>query len=112
MNIENLELKANGFNYEPIGWKHYNKISKKAMEKISASGLVVSLFIAFFMVIFAASLLGVVYNSVEKAQYTEKAMKDNIYRLESMDGYSSDKYLQIEEISREKLEKIREIQLI
>ena len=111
--MENLELKANSFGIGHIGWKYYNGIRKKAMEQeFSWSGFLISMSIAFFVVIIAASLLGGIYNSVEKAQYREKAMEDNIYRLESIDGYSWDKYLQIEHISMEKIEKVKAIQLI
>jgi len=111
--MENLELKADGFNIGHIGWRYYNKIAKKAMEQeFSWSGFLVSVSIAFFVVIMASSLLGGIYNSIEKTQYREKAMKDNIYKLESTDGLSWENYLQPEHISMEKIEKVKAIQLI
>jgi len=113
MNIENLELKANNFGIEPISWRYYNRIRKKAMEQeFSWSGFLISMSIAFFVVIMTASLLGGIYNSIEKAQYREKAMEDNIYRLESTDGLSWENYLQPEHISMDKVERIKAIQLI
>ncbi|PLX22071.1 hypothetical protein C0584_00915 [Candidatus Parcubacteria bacterium] len=49
-----------------INWKHYNTIKKKAMEQeFSWSGLVLSLSIAFFVVIGSAFLLSSFYSVVE-----------------------------------------------
>ena len=45
-----------------INWKQYNIIKKKAMEQeFSWSGLVLSLSIAFFVVIFSAYILSSIY---------------------------------------------------
>ena len=47
-------------------WKQYNVIKKKAMEQeFSWSGLVLSLSIAFFVVIFSAYILSGLYSIVE-----------------------------------------------
>jgi hypothetical protein len=43
---------ANGIDLRHIGWKYYNEIKKKAMDKSSVSGLVIFLSIAFFIAIF------------------------------------------------------------
>jgi len=61
----NINTHANiGFYY--IGWRYYNKIRKKAMEQeFSWSGLLISLSIAFFIVISAAFFLNFVYQSLE-----------------------------------------------
>ncbi|MFA6306568.1 MAG: hypothetical protein WCV70_01600 [Patescibacteria group bacterium] len=70
---------ANCFNLEHIGWKNYNTIKKKAMEQeFSWSGLLISLSIAFFIVIVSAFILNFIFNSVEanKAQANQ-----NIYYL-------------------------------
>ena len=49
-----------------IDWKQYNIIKKKAMEQeFSLSGLVLSLSIAFFVVIFSAYVLSGIYSIVE-----------------------------------------------
>ena len=58
---------ANGFSLEPAGWKYYknNIIRKKAMEQeFSWSGLLISLSIAFFIVIASASALNFINRSV------------------------------------------------
>ena len=113
MKIESLELKAKGFGIEPIGWRYYNRIKKKAMEQeFSWSGFLISMSIAFFVVIIVAGLLGGIYNSIEKAQYRERAREDNIYRLESTDGLSWENYLQPEHISMDKIKIAKSIQLI
>ncbi len=51
-----------------IGWKYYNSIKKKAMEQeFSWAGLALSLSIAFFIVIMAASVLNFFYESLRQA---------------------------------------------
>jgi hypothetical protein len=67
---------ANSFNLEPIGWQYINT-KKKAMEqKFSLpvqqtgwSGLLISLSIAFFIVVISASILSFISNTItgEKA---------------------------------------------
>ena len=57
---------AESFNLGHIGWKYYNTIKKKAVEQeFSWSGLLISLSIAFFIVIISALLLNFIFNSVE-----------------------------------------------
>jgi len=57
---------ADCFNLEHIGWKYYNTIKKKAVEQeFSWSGLLISLSIAFFIVIASALLLNFIFNSLE-----------------------------------------------
>jgi len=49
-----------------INWRQYNLLKKKAMEQeFSWSGLVLSLSIAFFVVIFSAYILSGLYSIVE-----------------------------------------------
>jgi hypothetical protein len=56
---------ANSLGLDQIGWRHYNKIKKKAMEQeFSLAGLSLSLSIAFFIVITAAFTLNLTYNSI------------------------------------------------
>jgi len=53
------------FKYE--GWKYYNQIKKKAMEQeFSWAGLVLSLSIAFFIVIFTSLMLSGLNNFMIK----------------------------------------------
>jgi hypothetical protein len=67
-----LRVKESYFysDYSYLGWKYYNIIRKKAMEQeFSWSGLIVSLSIAFFIVISMALLLNILHGYIEKGQY-------------------------------------------
>ena len=64
---------------EQIGWRYYNSIKKKAMEQeFSWSGLWLSLSIAFFIVIFSALALSLLYNSLSGATFDKLIIKNNI----------------------------------
>lgn len=69
-----LSANANNFRLESFGWKSYNSIKKKAMEReFSWSGLLVSLSVAFFIVIGAAAGLKLIYQSVSaSSSYTSQ----------------------------------------
>jgi peptidoglycan hydrolase-like amidase len=55
-----------GFDYKDLGWKDYNLIKKKAIsEEFSFSGLVLSLSIAFFIVIISALVMASLYTSID-----------------------------------------------
>ena len=74
---------ANYFNLEHIGWKYYNTIRKKAMEQeFSWSGLLISLSIAFFIVVVSALLLSFIFNSIEGKKQSQALSNKNIYYLE------------------------------
>jgi len=74
---------ADYFNLEHIGWKYYNTIKKKAMEQeFSWSGLLVSLSIAFFIVIASALFLNFIFNSIEADKQRQEIANKNIYYLE------------------------------
>jgi len=74
---------AGGFVYG--GWKYYNTIKKKAMErKFSRRELAVSLSIAFFVVLIAAQLLSMAYASMSAAAEHKRFLEKKIYYLESM----------------------------
>lgn len=61
----NSMLSAEGRNFNFVGWKAYQQIKKKAMEqKFSWSGLLISLSIAFFIVLGSACALNSVYHSM------------------------------------------------
>lgn len=78
-NITNFQ--ADGLGYG--GWKYYNTIKKKAMEKeFSWSGLAISLSIAFFIVLIAAQILSITYASMSAAKNNEKIIEQKIYYLE------------------------------
>ncbi|MDD5071459.1 MAG: hypothetical protein PHQ42_01855 [Patescibacteria group bacterium] len=84
--MENINIlaKTDGFGF--IGWKSYNRIKKKAMEQeFSWSGLIISLSIAFFVVLASAQILSVVHQSMEKAKQKENLTNQNFYRLERIE---------------------------
>jgi hypothetical protein len=57
-----IEAKTNNFPFDAIGWKYYHTLKKKAMEQeFSWSGLIISLSIAFFIVISSAIFLRFLY---------------------------------------------------
>ena len=63
---------------EQVGWRYYNNIRKKAMEQeFSWSGLWLSLSIAFFIVIFAAFTLSLLYNSLTSDTFNQLIIKNN-----------------------------------
>ncbi|MFA4941504.1 MAG: hypothetical protein WC582_02815 [Patescibacteria group bacterium] len=82
MENTNILARENGFVF--IGWKSYNQIKKKAMEQeFSWSGLVISLSIAFFIVLISAQGLNIAYKSLEEAKMKGNFINQNIYYLES-----------------------------
>lgn len=52
-------------------------------QEFSWSGLILSLSIAFFVVLASAQILSTVYQSMEKARQEKNLVNQNIYRLES-----------------------------
>ncbi len=79
-NTTNLSAYA----FEHGSWKYYNTIKKKAMEQeFSWSGLLVSLSIAFFVVLACAQALSMVYTAIERTKIEEKPIEQKIYQLES-----------------------------
>ncbi|MCK5415888.1 hypothetical protein KAI92_00505 [Candidatus Parcubacteria bacterium] len=84
--------KANTLHFEHIGWKYYSRLKKKAVEQeFSPSGLIISLSIAFFIVISTALVLSFVYNSVNTAQVSQEETQ-KVYFLESTNSYSLIEY--------------------
>ncbi|MDP2708841.1 MAG: hypothetical protein Q8O93_02215 [bacterium] len=74
---------ADSLNFGHIGWKYYNTIRKKAMEQeFSWSGLLISLSIAFFIVIISAFALKAVNFSIEDNLRRGQASDGKIYYLE------------------------------
>jgi len=82
-----------------IGWKSYNQIKKKAMEQeFSWVGLLVSLSIAFFVVLVTALLLRASYDSFERARQIEQAKNQKIYFLEQTKLINGNNHLELEQI--------------
>lgn len=103
----NINISSFGrINFEYSGWKYYKEIKKKAMEQeFSWSGFFISMSIAFFIVIITASCLSVIYQTFDKNIPQFRNM--NIYRLEVSAPESIENYINIEILSKEKIEVIK-----
>ncbi len=87
----NNTLSTNAHRFDFVGWRAYNEIKKKAMEqKFSMSGLIISLSIAFFVVILSAYILNVIYVSIEEARKHEIFLNQKIYQLENKELLDTD----------------------
>ncbi len=104
-------LQASNANHWMMGqnsWRYYNKFKKKAMEQeFSWSGLVLSLSIAFFVVIVSAMLLSLVYNSFVIGAQLPKLMQADTTYIEEVREIE---YLPIE-LSGKKLERVEHLNL-
>jgi len=79
----NARIQADYLNLGNFGWKYYNSIKKKAMEQeFSWSGLIISLSIAFFIVIACAQGLSLLYQSIEADKAHRQTFESKIYQLE------------------------------
>jgi hypothetical protein len=77
-------MSAEYLNLGNFGWRYYNSIKKKAMEQeFSWSGLTLSLSIAFFIVIFCAYGLSLLYQSIELSRQHTQLFDSKIYQLEN-----------------------------
>ncbi len=77
-------IKTGNFGFDHVGWKYNNLIKKKAMEQeFSFTGLIISLSIAFFIVLSTAFFLSLLTKSVTQAQAESVIYESNIYKLES-----------------------------
>lgn len=115
MTNTSVDIKANNFGFEHIGWKYYNKLKKKAMEQeFSWSGLIVSLSIAFFIVIATAVCLSLLYHSLEGATGANQYSWQNngIYRLETSESGSFGNYIQPGLLSPDQIESISQAPLV
>jgi len=60
---------SGSFQLETISWKSYHNIKKKAMEQeFSMSGLIISLSIAFLIVVATSQALRLIYDSIMNAK--------------------------------------------
>ena len=72
---------ANCYSLEQTGWKYYNTIRKKAVEQeFSWSGLLISLSIAFFVIIVSASVLNLINRSIAADQGGQKSIVTVAYQ--------------------------------
>jgi len=105
--MTNTNIRANSLDLKYISWKSYNTIKKKAMEqKFSWSGLLISLSIAFFIVIACAQALSLMHQSIIKTQNYQQQLNNQMYRLESTNNYLHKKY-----ISSDKIEYLPQLNL-
>ena len=58
-------------------------------QEFSWSGLILSLSIAFFVVLASAQILSTVYQSIEKSRQEKNLVNQNIYHLESIEHINS-----------------------
>jgi hypothetical protein len=104
---------ANGLDFRHIGWRYYNGIKKKAMEQeFSWSGLVLSLSIAFFIVIAASAILRFTYVSMDKSGAGERFMQRDMYQLEVFDNTAKERYLQSGTVNRVKIDSFSSLDLV
>lgn len=76
-----LNLKQAGLPAGQAGWKYYNTIRKKAMEQeFSWSGLLISLSIAFFLIIVSASALSFINHSIAVNDNSQKSREIVAYQ--------------------------------
>ena len=88
-----------------IGWKYYSHIKKKAMEQeFSWSGLLISLSIAFFIVIMTATALHLVHESYLKAKAIEDVRHQGLYKLEVSPEYGVENYIRPDLLPTEKVQ--------
>lgn len=72
-------------NFNFVGWKSYNRIKKKAMDQeFSLSGLLISLSIAFFIVLTSAQILNLIFQSLETSKNHENFLNQKIYKIENI----------------------------
>ena len=77
-----------------IGWKYYNNIKKKAMEQeFSWAGLLLSMSIAFFIVLITAYSLSLLHTSFKKTKLEQK-INQQIYLLEVGQNNLKNNYIQ------------------
>jgi sensor histidine kinase YesM len=80
-----------------LGWKYYNSIRKKATEQeFSWSGLIISLSVAFFIVVGSAQILSLTYYSM--TQNKEKTTAGG--RIERLETIRSVNYVEWKSNSR------------
>lgn len=109
----NTNISANGFYSKAISWKYYNTIKKKAMEQeFSLSGLLISLSIAFFIVVICAQILNFINQSIIKQQNYQQQLNYQMYRLENNTGGAQNiDYLHKEYISSDKIQYLPQLNL-
>ncbi len=97
--MTNTKIQANSLDFGHISWKSYNLIKKKAMEQeFSWFGLLLSLSIAFFIVIACAQILNLMHHSIIQTQNSQQQSNYQIYHLEKTDNYLHREYISSDRI--------------
>ena len=103
--MTNTKIQVNSLDFGHISWKSYNLIKKKAMEQefgLSAQsgwfGLLLSLSIAFFIVIACAQILNLMHHSIIQTQNSQQQSNYQIYHLEKTDNYLHREYISSDRI--------------
>lgn len=117
MNSADTVSSACDINLYYIGWKYYNSIKKKAMEQeFSWSGLVLSLSIAFFIVISSAFILSCIYNSFSLEKNYSQNIKNKLYRIETVENSQNKNntadYLNIELLNSRQIKSANQFNLV
>jgi len=105
---------TNSLNFGHLSWKSYNLIKKKAMEQeFSWSGLLISLSIAFFIVISCAQALNLIHQSMVRKNHEQQSQYQQIYRLENNKNDKDEAtYLHTEYINEEQIKYLPQIDLV
>jgi len=110
--MTNTNTRTESFGFNQISWKSYNSIKKKAMEQeFSLSGLLISLSIAFFIVVSCAQGLHLIHEYALKTQAYRQRLNDQLYRLENFESETAN-YFNKNYISSDKIRCLPEINLV
>lgn len=117
MNNVNTISETCDINIYYTGWKYYNSIKKKAMEQeFSWSGLVLSLSIAFFIVISSAFILSCIYKSLSLEKNYSQNINNKLYRIETVENSQNKNntadYLNIELLNSRQIKSANKINLV
>jgi hypothetical protein len=88
--MANTKIQANDLDFRYISWKSYNLVKKKAMEqKFSWSGLLLSLSIAFLIVLISAQGLNLLHQLIVKKHLRAQQKNYQIYHSENIKNDSA-----------------------
>ena len=94
--MENINMHADSANLRYASWQYYNSIKKKAMEQeFSWSGLLVSLSIAFFVVVISAQILNFAHQSILDSKKQNQQLNKQLYRIERIENNTHVSYKDI-----------------
>lgn len=112
--MANIKIQANSLDFRHISWKSYNLVKKKAMEQgFSWSGLLLSLSIAFFIVLISAQSLNFIHKSIVNKHSQEQQLNYQKYRLENTksDSANTNNYLNKEYLTSDRIKFLPQLNL-